>query len=409
MRRLPLVRLVPILLALSPRAVAAQTPSSHAAPADPVEAATVRVGPIGLNPAIIVHDVGRDNNVFNEPTNPKSDFTATFTPRLEVVTHPGPATLSWVTTSDYVYYQTYASERSTNLGNGLKADFELGIFHPFVGLEFSNSRERVNREIDARARHHDQQYSGGLRVDVSQVLFATAAVRHNAYTFDPDAEFRGESLATTLNRTDDSAEAGAGVALTPLTSLAVIVSRERSRFDYSPERNSQTLRVTPTVTFSPLAMLQGTASVGYRRFTTESPEVPAYSGLVASATLTTTVRERHRLDGNFSRDLQYSYEQEVAEYVETGLTAGWAWQIVGPLDSRLYAGRSRLHYRSPTLTDGRTDDIAHNYGFSLGWRLRERLRAAVNGDWHGRTSERSVDRTYDNRRIYATLTWGKIS
>ena len=409
MRRLPLIRLVPIVLVLATRVATAQTASSQAAPPDPVDDATVRLGPIGLNPAILVHDVGRDSNVFNEPTDPKSDFTATLTPRLEVVTRPGPMTFSWVTTTDYVYYQTYTSERSTNLGNTLKADFSLGAFHPFVGLGFSNSRERVNREIDVRARHHDQRYSAGLRVQFSEALFATAAVRHDVYAFDSNAEFRGDNLATTLNRTDDAVEAGSGVELTPLTSVAVTVSRERSRFDYSPDRNSQTLRVTPTITFSPLAMLQGSASLGYRRFTTESPQVPAYSGFVANVTLATTVRERHRIDGNFSRDLQYSYEQDVAEYVETGLTVGWGWQIAGPLDSHLSAGRSRLHYRSPTLTDGRTDDIAHNYGVSLGWRLREHLRAALNGDWRGRASERSFDRTYDNRRIYATLTWGKIS
>jgi hypothetical protein len=212
-----------------------------------------------------------------------------------------------------------------------------------------------------------------------------------------------------MNRTDDGVDAGASVALTPLTSLAVTASRERSRFTLSPERDSETWRVTPTLTFSPLAMLQGTASLGYRRFTTHSPLVPAYRGFVANVTLATTIRERHHLDTIFARDLQYSYEREVPEYVETGLTLGWNWQLAGPIDTRVYGGRSRLHYRSPTLADGATDDIAHTYGFSLGWRLKQHLRAALNGDWRGRDSERSVDRTYDSRRIYATLTWGKVS
>jgi hypothetical protein len=29
--------------------------------------------------------VGRDSNVFNEASNPKSDFTATISPRLDVI------------------------------------------------------------------------------------------------------------------------------------------------------------------------------------------------------------------------------------------------------------------------------------------------------------------------------------
>jgi hypothetical protein len=120
------------------------------------------------------------------------------------------------------------------------------------------------------------------------------------------------------------------------------------------------------------------------------------------------VKERQHIDATFSRDLQYSYEEDVAEYIETGLTVGWNWQVAGPVDLRLSGGRSRLHYRSPNLTGSNTDDTAHNYGFSAGWNLRNHLRAALNGDWRGRTSERSVDRTYDSRRIYATLTWGKV-
>ena len=34
---------------------------------------------------------------------------------------------------------------------------------------------------------------------------------------------------------------------------------------FAPGRDSDTLRIMPTVTFSPLAMLNGTASLGYRR------------------------------------------------------------------------------------------------------------------------------------------------
>src|SRR5689334_9372410 len=64
-------------------AAAAQSTSS-----DPVENATVRVGPFGINPAVVVKDIGVDNNVFNENTNPKSDFTFTLTPRAEVLFHP---------------------------------------------------------------------------------------------------------------------------------------------------------------------------------------------------------------------------------------------------------------------------------------------------------------------------------
>jgi hypothetical protein len=165
----------------------------------------------------------------------------------------------------------------------------------------------------------------------------------------------------------------------------------------------------PKVTFSPLAMLNGSASFGYRRFTTHSPDVPNFRGFVSSVTLASTVLEHHHIETTFARDLQYSYEEAVPEYIETGLTVGWNWAGGGPLDARLYGSRSRLHYRSPTLADGKTDDVAHTFGFTVAWRLAAYLRAGVNGDWRGRASDRSADRAYDNRRIYATFTWGKVS
>jgi hypothetical protein len=47
------------------------------------ETAPVRLGPFGITPALVLRDLGRDTNVFNERDNPKSDFTLTVVPRLE--------------------------------------------------------------------------------------------------------------------------------------------------------------------------------------------------------------------------------------------------------------------------------------------------------------------------------------
>jgi hypothetical protein len=403
--RLPsIVRLSPLVLLLAPATAAAQ--QSQPSP-DPLDAATLRVGPFGLTPTIAIRDIGRDTNVFNEATNPKSDFTATISPKLGVLVHPGPVLFTYTTTTDYVYYQTYASERGTNVGSSLRVDFDFGAFKPFVSAAAGNTRERVNREIDARARHRDQAYAAGLRLQLSEAVFATVGARQTKTDYDSNAEFRGQRLETTLNQTLDAVDAGGGVALTPLTTVQLVVTKERSRFEFTPERNSESLRLLPSVSFSPLAALNGTASVGYRRFTAHSALVPDFSGLISTVTLATTAVEGHRVEATFSRDLSYSYEEDTSEYIETGVQLAWTWQIAGPFDSRLTAGRSRLHYRGPDLAAGRDDDTATNYGISLGWHAKEQLRIAVNADWRARDSERSADRAYDNRRIYANLTWGR--
>jgi len=365
---------LPMALALLAAAPAAgQTPSQ---PEDPMQNVPVRLGPVGLAPAIAIHDVGRDNNVFNEPTDPKSDFIATISPKLDVFFRPGPLRLTYTTSTDYVYYQTYTSG------------------------------ERFNREIDVRARHHDTSYAGGVDVQLFGGVSASVGAKHSQLVFDPGAEFRGQNLDTAMNSTTDAIDLGGGVAVTPLTTVRVTYTRERSRFEFTPDRNSESYRIVPSVSFSPLAFLNGNVAFGYRHFTAHSPDVPDYAGFVSTVTLGATFFSRYRIEGTISRDLSYSYDEATPEYLETALSAALAWQIAGPVDLRLTGGRSRLHYRSPRVTASTDDDTAATYGFSLGYRLRERLRAGLNGDWRGRESERSADRTYDNRRLYANLSWG---
>src|SRR5262249_52144958 len=224
--------LLPVLLAAS--SAAAQEPP----PRDPLDDATVRFGPVGLTPVLNIHDVGRDNNVFNQSANPKSDFTATISPKLDVLVHPSPVLLTLTTTSDYVYFQTYTSERGTNVGSTLRADFTFGPIRPFVSAGGANSKDRINREIDARARHRDRAYAAGVRVQLSESLFASAAARQTTTAFDSDETFRGENLAVALNEKMDALDGTVGVALTPLTTLSVVVTKERDRFDLSPDRDS---------------------------------------------------------------------------------------------------------------------------------------------------------------------------
>ena len=391
--------LVAALLAAAP--AAAQDPAR-----DAVENSTMKVGPFGLTPVLAIHDVGRDNNVFNESTNPKSDVTATISPKLDLLVHPGPLLLTVTTTSDYVYYQTYSSERGSNLGSTVRADVTFGRLRPFASIGGANTKERVNREIDTRARHRDRSYGGGLRVQILEGLYVSAGARRSTTIYDADATFRGESLADALNHTMEAADGSVGVALSPLTTVSVAFSKERDRFDLSPDRDSDTLRVMPTVTFSPLAMLSGSASFGYRRFTVRDPRAPDYRGFVSAVTLATSIGERTRLEGGFGRDVQYSYEEDAVYYVETGVQGTWTWEIAGPFDLRLSGSRARLHYPAPSLSDAVDEDISFTYGAGLAWRARPLLKIGLNADWRQRDSERSGDRGYENRTIYASVTWG---
>jgi hypothetical protein len=162
----------------------------------------------------------------------------------------------------------------------------------------------------------------------------------------------------------------------------------------------------PMATFSPLAVLSGSIAVGYRKFTPRDPITPAYSGLVALATTGVTLFENHRVDLSVIRDLSYSYDRETPYFVGTSATVTWTYAVAGPFDIKLSATRDRMHYRGSTVTTASDEDNYDEYGAGLGVRFRRRLRLGVQGDFVRRDSEKSRDRSYDNHRIYGTVTWG---
>ena len=141
---------------LAPTVAHAQSPSD-----DPLDAAMIRVGPVGINPSVALRNMGVDDNVFNDPEHPKSDFTFTVTPKAEVLFRPRRLHVAYTTSTDYVYYRDYASERGTNQSSQIRAEFDLGRLQPYAAAGGASTRERYNQEVDARARHHDRTYAAG--------------------------------------------------------------------------------------------------------------------------------------------------------------------------------------------------------------------------------------------------------
>ena len=104
-----------VMLALlaAPSALHAQTLPPPTGPvADPAETAKIKWGPLFLQPNFGFRNVGKDNNVFNDPADPKTDWTATASMGTLIGLRYGPARLTVNTKSDYVYFARYREERS---------------------------------------------------------------------------------------------------------------------------------------------------------------------------------------------------------------------------------------------------------------------------------------------------------
>ena len=389
---------------LAPAPLCAQPPQPPAPPENEVE--NLRFGSLSIHPMLSLKNIGPDNNVFNEPVDPKSDFTMTIGPRADIFFQPGRLKVTFSQGTDYVYFHEYESERGFNLASSLRVDLDLGVLTPYGTLSGTNTRERYNTEVDARARRRDRSYSAGVGLKLFTRTTATVGVRRVRSRFDEGQTFRGESLADAFNSTTDIIEGRAGVELTPLTGFSINVSRENQQFERAADRDSRSLRVMPTLTFSPLGLLNGSVSVGYRKFTAEDPSLQDFSGLIAEVNAGATIYEKHRLDFTVNRDLHYSYEEETPYFIATGASVTWTYAFAGPFELKTSARRNQMSYHARGDASATPDDTYMTYSAGLGYRPRRRLRFGIDGDWIRRDSERSVDRTFENNRIYATVTWG---
>jgi hypothetical protein len=373
-------------------------------PPESVPPGTVVLGSLRITPSLLLKDTGVDDNVFNDPVDPKRDFTFTVTPRADLSFRMRRMRLESSVATDYVYYRTYRSERGTNTSSAGRLEVDLGILKPYATIQGINTKARYNGEVDARARHRDLIYGGGVALKIASRTNLLLNGTDGKVAFDPNSEFRGVDLQQSFDGRRRILGAGLAIALTPLTTFTLAASDERQRFQLTPDRDSNSWRVAPTFTFSPTGLLTGSASVGYRHFHAVSPTLPDYSGLVSLVTVGATIYGRNKAEAVFSRDVQYSYDLTDGYYVGTGGTVTWTMSVVGPFDVRGVAGRFLMDYRGAGAQAGQ--DTSVQYGGGVGYRFGNRARLGINADWSHRDSTSSVERVYHNHRIFAGLTWG---
>jgi Putative beta-barrel porin 2 len=374
----------------------------------PPAGAEMHLGPVTLRPRLDIREIGFDSNVFNEATDPKEDFTANFTPRLDVLAEPAWARIRYATYANFVYFQDFSDERSINVGNEGRFDLILNRFRPYVAGVVANTRDRLNAEIDARAERRDWRLEGGTLVALTSRTSIVAAVRHGSLEFDEDEVFNGVPLAATMNSDFDAFESGLRFALTPLTTLQVTGLYQRDRFDTASGRDSTTWRIVPTLEFAPDALISGRLTVGFTSFEPKNSSIEAYRGLTTSGSLVWSM-DTTKLEGRIERDVHYSYELLQPYYLTTGGQITLTQIIAGPLDVQLSAGRQRLEYRDNEaaldLSIGERADTLVIWSAGLGYRLGDTARIGINYEDASRDSPVLL-RTFDRHRIYGSLSYG---
>jgi hypothetical protein len=385
-------------------------PGNAQTTAPDVSKAKVRFGPLYLSPTISLTNAGIDTNVFNEwdQAAPKRDFTLTVTLTTDAWLKMGPTWFTLNSKEDFVYYKTYASERSANNTDTLRWFVPLNRLAFIVGIDYLNTRDRPGYEIDARSQRVQNGYNAAIEYRALSRTFIAAKASVQKVNFDSVATFEGFNLHDALNRTMTSATLSVRHKLTPLTTVSLDVTRDENRFTFSPFRNTNSTQTIVGAQFDPVALIKGSASFGYRDFVPLGLGVPRYRGSIAAVDASYVALGVTKFGVQANRDVQFSFELVAPYYVQTGVTGSVTQQIFGPLDIVGRAGFYQLDYRGVTGTPGlsadRTDYI-HLYGGGIGYHFGPTVRLGLNIDQQRRTSTIGL-RQYDDLRIGTAVTYG---
>ena len=370
----------------------------------------VRIGPLWLNPAIGISNLGVDQNVFNDPPErqPKEDFTATVTPKVDLWLHLGRSWLSGSIDEEVVWFQTYSSERSANNRYSVGWRLPAAWFNVNLAAKFAKVRDRPGYEIDLRAERKEVTYTGAVEGRIMSKTFFGVRGERQTIDFDDAATFGNVLLRNQLNHVTTSGALTLRQQVTSLTSIEFNGTRSEDRFEFEPLRNSTSTSFGTSITLDPFALIKGTAAFGFRNFRPESPDVPEYSGGTMALDLTYTLLGMTQFTVRAVRDVQYSYDLAQPYYVQTGVDGSVAQQIFGPVDVVFRVVEQRLAYRNragfPVQVADRTDAV-HSIGVGVGYHLGRELRLGFNVDKVRRVSQ-VESRPYEGLKYGTSLTYG---
>jgi putative beta-barrel porin BBP2 len=375
---------------------------------DAADSARVRWGALAFTPSLALTNVGIDSNVFNEAENPKSDFTATISPQVDLWLRMGRARLSGGSRVETVFFRQYSGQSSLNTVNTGRLDFHLNRFRPYVAGSFLRLTERPGVEIDVRAERQQTEVELGMLVRLTPKLWGTVSERHVTTAYERDAFFGGRGLQQSLNRSAGIRRAGVEYDVTPLTRMTIHVDQELTDFEFSPERDGKGFRLTPGLEFKPHALVSGRLRVGVLRYTPSDPGVAAFTGPTASVDLRYLGASDTEVVGSVDRDLFYSIDTQ-RYYVQTGVNLGVTrhvtarWSVTTGASS-IWLAYSPASFGPDASLSPRPDQVL-SASVGLGYRVGNAARTGFAVAYSHRTSDRAWEQ-YDTLRFFGTLTYG---
>jgi hypothetical protein len=305
---------------------------------------TVAWGPLRVAPLVSFATLV-DTNVFNESEAPKQDLVVRAMPQLEGELAAGRARLQLGASANISHFRRYRDQSSIDVTTSSRLDVDLLRVTPYVSASLVRTRERPNLEIDIRPQRLAHTVTAGAAVALSSKTAVVLGMFRERLRYADDAVFRDVSLREGLDRTRDGGRVELRHDLTPLTTLAFAVESDRERFTFSPDRNARSLRLLPSIEFSPGGLLNGRAAVGHRRLQPEDPRVPPFTGTAATIEISYVLGDTTQFAVRVNRDVAYSYNALEPYYLLTAADLSVTRFLGDRLRLRASVGRQQLDYR----------------------------------------------------------------
>jgi hypothetical protein len=366
-------------LLLCALALLASTGRACAQPPDEIDTAgaDIRIGALSLDPRFGLSDVGVDTNVFATTENPQRDFTATVSAGGDFWIRTGRGLLMLQGDTEYVHFDRFASERGLNSEAVATYRWRLNRFTPFAWGETGAFNKRPNEEIVMRVQHHKAGYGAGVDMRLGSRTIARMSWNDRHTTYDESAEFESHDLNTQLDQTLKTSEVAIRQRLTALTTFVITAAHERNEFDYTPARDSDSVRAHAGFELGEFALIRGVALFGYHHLRADDPVMlPEYSGLTTDVNVAYTAPTQTRIEAIVQRNLRQSPDPRTPHYTQLTWGGIVTQRLFGRWDMQVSGNRVRQDYLATSLVAARTD-FSDRIGASLGYALAPQVRASL--------------------------------
>jgi hypothetical protein len=372
------------------------------------ERAKFKVGPFRIWPTLQFRDIGYDNNVYfqHEDNDPVSDFTATFTPQVQVyLLFRDNLILSLAENPEYVYYFEQKRERRWN--NTLSPEFKYLFLDRFVlsGKYLrSNRRRRASSEFDVRANEIVNSAGGRFFYETARKtsfgLFGFTRKINYEDTALPGEEI---TLSRELNRREQGGNMELYYRLFAESYFFVTAGYTDYEFEHAQSswRNSYSYQVYTGIRFPLLGKIRGTLSLGYKKLIPREARRTGFSGLVGNTSLNFRMW-RFGFSLSYLRDCHFSYWTDNIFFTEDRYGTGVSYYLTRFLRIDYGLSHARAKYPEPMsvrMSDGSYQvitrkDVYRIHSVGLAFRVIENTGVGIRVNFW----ERDSNYYWENRK-----------